>query len=63
MFRRQNVSVKPGIKIIFGLYISAEYQRSENRDNHNTNQLENENNRQVPVTRYTDNQKEPENVF
>ena len=27
------------------------------------NLLEKENNRQVPMTRYTDNQKEPENVF
>jgi len=35
--KRGNVVIKPGLKISFGLFISAEYKRSQNPDNYNIN--------------------------
>ena len=57
------LKTKRQCKAWYKYYFRALHQRSENRDNHYTNLLENENNGQAPLTRYTDDQKEPENFF
>ena len=47
---RQNTTLKSGLKISFGLLISAEYKRSQNPDDHNINLSTSTNNRLVPPT-------------
>ena len=37
ILERGNAVLKPGLKISFGLFISAEYKRSQNPDNYNIN--------------------------
>jgi len=37
ILERENAVLKPGLKISFGLFISAEYKRSQHPDNYNIN--------------------------
>jgi len=37
ILERGSAVLKPGLKISFGLFISAEYKRSQNPDNYNIN--------------------------
>jgi len=37
ILERGNAVLKPSLKISFGLFISAEYKRSQNSDNYNIN--------------------------
>ena len=50
ILERRNTVLKSGLKISFGLFISAEYKRSQNPDNHNISLSTSTNNRLVPPT-------------
>jgi len=50
ILERRNTTLILGLKISFRLFISAEYKRSQNPDNHNINLSTSTNNRLMPPT-------------